>query len=297
MLTITVGSTIYNLSNGTLCYYVGQDGLGLVPPQRFRDSGPLQDGETDLGWRIPARVFSIFLDVPGDSATDIMSKRAELLRIFRPRTDPLTLTFTAPNCVGTRAIKADTTGGLQFASSQRQGFLERVQVTLSARNYTFYDPALVSVLFSLGAVTGAWEIPWAIPWPIGSAMLDSNEAIVYAGDAESYPVIYITGPITAPKIENLTTGKVLEFEAGITIAAGDVYTIDLSGSYKRVYKDGDVTDIRIHELTPESNLSTFALVPDEDGAATYINTIRVTGSGVTSLTSVLLTYYNRFVGI
>lgn len=297
MLTVTVGSTIYNLSDGSLCYYVGQDGLGLVPPQRFRDSGPLQDGETDLGWRTPARVFSLFLDVPGDSATDIMSKRSKLLRIFRPRTDPLTLTFTAPNCVGTRAIQADTIGGLQFATSQRQGFMERAQVTLSARNFTFYDPALVSVLFSLGTVTGAWEIPWAIPWPIGSATLDSEEDILYAGDAESYPVIYITGPITAPKVENLTTGKALEFEAGTVIAAGDVYTLDLSGSYKQVYKNSDVTDIRIHELTAVSNLSTFALVPDDGGAETYINTIRVRGTGVTSLTSVLLTYYTRFVGL
>ncbi len=296
-LNVTVGVTNYSLSNGVLSYYVGQDGLGLADLVRYRDSGPLQDGETDRGWRYGARVFSIFLDVPGESVTDIKARRAQLMRLFRPRLDPVTLTFSAPHCVGTRAIEADTVGGLQFASSHRKGFLERVQIQLSARRPTFYDPALVSVVFALTNTTGAWEIPWEIPWTIGEGDLDQTQAITYAGDAEAFPIIYLTGPITAAKIENQTTGKSLEFRSTVTIPAGTTYTIDLSGSYKRVYLNGDPTDNRIYELTDGSNLSTFALEPAEDGAETRANTLRVTGTGVSSLASVWVTYYTAFSGI
>lgn len=291
-LDAIVGGITYSLSDGTLCNYVGQDGLGMAPTHRMRERGPQQAGVTDLGYLLDERYFRVFLDVHGTSAADICNRRNTLLRILQGAADPVTLRFLRSNG-DYRSIDADYIDGLSFSSAARIGFVERAAVLMAAADPTFYDPAMVGVDFAL-APGGAWAIPWVIPWPIGAAAIDDIQAIVYSGSAPSHPIIYIGGPITNPVIENETTGERLDF-TGYSIVVGDTYTIDCRYGYKTVTDNAG--NSKIAELTEDSDLSTFHLAAAVDGTDSLTNTIRVTGINVTAVTNITMTYYQRYVGI
>lgn len=291
-LDAIVGGVTYSLSDGTLCYWVGQDGLGMAPVHRLRERGPNQHGETDRGFRLDPRRLRLFFDVMGEDSGDVYDKRTELLRILGPQDDPVTLRWRLDNG-DVRSLNADCVGDLSFPTTNRRGYLERAVVQMSAAEPSFYDPTLVSVSFSL-VVAGAWAIPWAIPWPIGAGTLDDTQDIVYTGSWRSYPIIYVTGPLTDARIENLTTGDVLDFN-GATIAAGDVYTIDCRYGYKTVVDSAG--DNKIGDLTDDDDLATFHIAAPMDGSASRTNTLQVTGTNATALTSVLVQYYRRYTGI
>lgn len=287
-----VGGVQYCLSDGTLCYWVGQDGLGMAPAHRLRERGPQQHGETDRGFLLDPRRFRLMFDVPGNDSGDVYDKRTDLIEILGPQQQPVTLRWMLNNGV-TRSLDADYVDDLNYPTASRHGYLERAVVSMSAADPSFYDPELVSVLFGLAA-GGAWEVPWEVPWPIGEADIDQTVAVAYAGNWESFPTFYVTGPITDLRIESLTTGDALDF-AGTTIAAGDVWTIDCRYGFKTVTDAAGGN--QIGALTDDDDLATFRLANAVDGSGSRVNAIRVTGSGATAATEILMTYYRRYKGI
>lgn len=288
---VIVGGETYSLKGGDLCYFVGQDGLGMSPLHRLSERGPQQHGESDNGFRLDPRIFRLFLDVPGESAQDIYDRRDDLLRILAPQNSP-TVRFTLDNG-DVRSIDAHVVGDLTFPSASRHGFLERAAVTMKAPDPTLYDPSVQGADFAL-SIGGAWAIPWEIPWEIGEGALDTTEDIAYTGSFDSYPVITVIGPITDLLIENLTTGDQLSF-SGVTIAAADAYIIDCRYGYKTV-EDNAGTN-KIADLADPDDLATFRLVAPVDGSSSRTNQIHVTGSGMTGATNITLSYYLRYVGI
>jgi len=286
-LTATVGGATTNLSDGTLCYYVAQDGLGMPNVRRQTEQGPMQHGETDVGFRLEARMFRLFFDVPGADAGDVYDRRTSLLELFAPSDDPIVLRWVLPNG-DTREIEAHARGGLAFPTSQRRGYVERAMVTLRAPDPRFYDPTGESEVFSLPAGGGSLTVPTPVPMPVGASTLDQTETISYAGNWEEYPWrIRIEGPITNPKVENLTTDEELEF-ASYAITTGQYIDIDCRHGYKTVVREDDSNIIA--ELSDDSDLGTFHL-------KTGNNDIRVTGTGAGATTQVLVQYYNRYIGI
>lgn len=67
-----------------------------------------------------------------------------------------------------------------------------------------------------------------------------------AGNAPSFPVVYVYGACTQPRIENVTTGKKLEFLAAYTINAGEYLVIDFAEG--TVYLNGDSTNSRYDKI-------------------------------------------------
>ncbi len=291
-LDAIVGGVSYRLDEGTVCYWVGQDGLGMAPAHRLRTRGPQQHGETDRGFLLDPRLFRLMFDVPGDDAGDVYDRRAALIRILGPQEAPVTLRWVLENGEQ-RAIDADWVGDLSFPTASRLGFMERAVVSMSAAEPSFYDPTELSTTFGLGQ-EGAWEVPWAMPWPIGVGEIGESEVIVYTGSWISFPVVTVTGPITDLRIENLTTGDVLDF-AGATIGTGEVWTIDTRYGAKTIVDAGGVN--QISSLTDEDDLATFHLAAAIDGSGSRDNEIEVTGDNVTSVTAINLAYFLRYKGI
>ena len=283
----TVGGVTTNLSNGDLCWFVGQDGLGLPALRRLQEQGPQQHGTTDVGFLLGPREFRLFFDVPGESAADVYDRRTDLLEIFNPSATPITLTFRPPNG-DIRAIDAHIVGGFAFSSAQRQGYIERVTAILNAPNPAFYDPTPGLLTVTLGLVAVGFEVAMPVPVMVGASVINHIDTIAYVGNWREYPYeIKIEGPITNPMITNDTTGEKLDF-TGYSLTAGQALYIDLRYGYKTITRE-DTTNA-IAALTEDSDLATWHLQPGN-------NQIHTTGTGASPATEITIAYYNRYIGI
>ena len=292
-LDIIVGGIVYSLDDGTYCQHLGHDGVGMMPSHRLRQRGPMQHGATDLGFRGDPRTVQLALLVEGTSMSNYWTRRATLLNLFKPASDPLKLRFTLDNG-DVRQLDCQYVGNMSLGSQEKMRYTHAVGVTLSAANPAFYDPTGKSVVFALGGGGAAFEVPMAIPLDIGASTLGQTVVIDYDGSWLAYPYrIRIVGPITDAIITNLATDEKLDFD-GIEIAAGVYYDVDCRYAHKTVVDDGDTN--KIADLTNDSDLATWHLAADPD-VADGLNGVRVTGSAVTAATQVYVQWFDRFVGI
>lgn len=272
---------------------VGDDGLGLADLHRLNERGPLQHGESDYGFRLDPRVFSLTILVECLNVEAYWEARRVLLSLFKPsRNNIIKLKYTLDGGLE-RTIEAHTINGLSLSLKDRSFDKHRDTVQLRAPDPTFYDPNAKTVTYGVGGGSGAFTIPMAIPLGVGSSTVNQTKAVVYGGDWLEYPVITVKGPISNPVITHVETGDVLDF-TGTTLLAADTYTIDLRYGKKTVVDQNGVNKLPV--LTDASDIATFALYPDPD-APGGVNTIKVTGSAATLATEIYLTYYDRFVGI
>lgn len=292
-LTATIGGATYTLHDTTSTLaWIGDDGWGMAPVRRITDRGPLQHGDSDIDFRLEPRMGMLKLLAQASDTSAHWTVRATLLRIFRPSTTPIVLTWGLDNGV-TRAIDVHFAGDLTFASDSRMGVNQTAVVQLRAADPTFYDPTVVSVPFNTGGGSGGFTVPVVVPVSVGVSTVNSTQVISYPGTWLSYPTVTIVGPITNPVVYNDSTGDKLDF-TGITITASNFYTIDCRPGRKTVtYTDGSN---KIADLTDDSDLQTFSIQPDPDVAGGN-NSIRVTGSGANASTAINVVYYVRYVGI
>ncbi|MFA6271165.1 MAG: hypothetical protein WC657_08230, partial [Candidatus Paceibacterota bacterium] len=228
-LSAIVNGTEYSLDNGTYCYWIGDDGLGMSPLHRLSERGPLQHGNTDRGYRLDPRQVRLILDVIETTRAEMFTSRSALLNIFKPGTSPIILKLELD--AGTYYLDCHYIGQAAMPSSERMGWNQTVVVDLVANDPTFYDADGSSYVFAIAAGGDTMEVPTAIPMTVGASVVNASEAITYAGTFLSYPVVRITGPITDCVITNNSTGEKLDF-TGVTIAAGDYYVIDCRYGYK-----------------------------------------------------------------
>lgn len=301
---LAAGQT-YDLNDGTEIALLTYD-LGLSPVRRLAQRSPLQEGDTDLGYRIDPRFVDLGWVLRGTSLTDYRNIRERFQEVWVPRDTSVVLTFTFEDRV--RALGVHLDGELNWAN--RVATIERVSGVFKASDPRLYDPSIQTVLFSLAGGSGGsgWPIDWPIPWPIGDDVLNLAVNILYAGGsrlgAPEYPRIRILGPIDNPVILQETTGEVIDFSAGAGLSLSgptEWVDIDLAGPDRRDAKtvrdqDGNSVD---QFLTPESDLATWHLAPAGEllpsgSWATGTNVVRVSGSGVTSQTLVTMNYYDRY---
>jgi phage-related protein len=279
-ITYTARSTTYTLSGldattGLTIQYLGDQGFGLAPMHRITTRGPLQDGDSDIYFRLDPRVLQLPLMVVNASSASPRYQhyeiREKLLQIFRPGDDAyITVTRTDGTTTKTRRINVKVLGGLAFDVDPNT-FHVRTVVQLRASDPTWYDPTTATLT-------------------INQANIGVNQTITNNGTWNEYPIITITGPITNPVVKHNLTIEELRF-TGLTIAAGTTYYIDLRYAYKTVYDGPNQTgNNQISKLDAASNLTTWTLLPGS-------NSIVVQGSGTTAATSATFTYSSRFTGI
>ena len=176
-----------------------------------------------------------------------------------------------------REIVAVYVGGLDMA---------QITTNLLKTVLTFHaaDPfwmATSPVVDTYVSGTPATFFPF-FPLILSSGDVFTDITVNNAGDVEAWPMWTVNGPGVNPSFENKTTGKKLELN--ITLVAGDYVVFDTRPGYKTVTrKDG-------------SNLfgslsSTSSLWP----LAVGNNSIRIEFSSVTGASSVVLSYYPRYL--
>jgi hypothetical protein len=292
-VAILRGGTTYEFTDWIDWGLVGTFGFGMAPLHRLTERGPMQHGETDVGFRLDPATFGFTVGMKALSLSEQYTLRQTMLRAFAPTTAPLQVRVTLPDGE-LRQRDAYLIDGLSFESGNFSGFYGEIPVRLVAPDPVWYDPAGDAANFALGGSAGTGGVvPEPVPTFVGASVLNASTTVTYTGTWLEYPRITITGPITDAVITNNTTGDKLDF-TGTTIDAGDTYTIDLRYGYKTVTDSSDANVVG--DLTSDSDLATWHLAPDSE-AAGGVNSITVTGTSATTATAVTLTWLARYLGI
>lgn len=291
-ITAIVGTDEYDLADRQRYLWIDDEGLGMAPLHRIVERGPQQHGETDLGFRLDSRTIKVVIGLFGTDESDYWDARAELLSIFAPTDDPISLRFDLPNGAS-RQIDVYVAGDFSYGSKDRTRLAHKVGIMLKAPDPTFYDPTGLSMTYGLGGASAGFTVPMAVPTGIGATSINQTKTITYRGTWRDLPMIRIKGPITDPVIVNTTTDETLDF-TGTSISAGDWYDIDCSYGVKTV-TDSSGTN-RIDKLVNTNDLNTFHLAPAPE-APGGTNDIRVSGSGINDQSEIYIQYHHRYLGI
>ena len=267
-ITYTLNGT--DTTTGLLIRYLGDQGFGLAPLRRITTRGPLQDGDSDIDFRLEPRVLQIPLMVVNASATAPKYQhyeiREKLLSIFRPGDNAyITVTRSDGVTTKTRRINVRVLGGMSF-DVDPDNFHVRTVVQLRADDPTWYDPQNIDTFYD-------------------NANLNGTQVFPNLGNWDIFPLIMIERTITNPVITNVTTGQVISITAAIT---SGFYLIDLSYGKKTVVDNLGVN--RISTVSAASNLATWSIVPGN-------NTIAITGTVGDLNARGLFAYFPRFTGI
>lgn len=287
-----VKGTTYSLDDGTNFHMDGISGTGMMPVRRLEERGALQNGVTDRGYRLDPRLIIMSLYIKGASYSDVYTKRAALLNMFKPRDTEGILRFELDSTI--REIKGHYVGDiLGMDDTAATGFTKPVVVAIKCPDPTWYDPTLITINFAISLSGDLGEIPMTVPMLVGASVLNTTQVITYQGSYETYPIVRIIGPVTDAVITHQQTGYKLDFD-GVTIGAGEWIEVDTRYGQKSVIDNTGAN--RISALTKDSDLSLFSIVPSPEVFG-GINTINVTGESVSGATSVLVSYYRRYIGV
>jgi hypothetical protein len=273
---------------------LAEDNLGLPDVTRLTERGPLQNGDTDIGFRLEPRIIQVVVGVFTEDGDPIVywNLRRTLQRMLMPTSTPLRLRYTLPTGE-VRQIDVTYAGGLTWPSDERMLSAHRTAFALRAADPTFYDPDGISVVYEVGGGAGAWTIPWEIPWGIGSATVNSTQAVGNPGDWEAYPTITVVGPITNLIIRNTTINEKLDF-TGYAIASGTTITIDTRYGVKTIVDQNGTS--QIDKLSNDSDLATWRIAAHPE-APDGTNSIQVTGTNATSVTAIFLQFKPRYIAL
>jgi len=290
-LSAIVNGVTYSLDDGTYCYWVGDDGLGMAPLHRLSERGPLKHGDTDRGYRLDARMVRLVLAIVATTRASLFSKRSSLMGIFSPVNTKVILQMALD--AGTYRLDTHYVAQMAMPSSERLGWNQTVVVDLKANDPTWYKSTGDSYSFSVGAGADLMEVPTVIPMSVGGTTVSATVPVTYSGNFPAYPRIRINGPIVSCVITNNSTGEKLDF-TGTTISAGTYYDIDCRYGHKTIVDNSGTN--RISNLTSDSDLSTWSLVP----APTVlggVNSITAFGLSANQDTSVDINWTERYLGV
>jgi len=289
--TLLRGVSMLDISDLVKYHIATFDGLGMPPVRRLTQRGPLQHGDTDVGYRLDPRYIRISVAALASTNAAMHDRRAELIGFLRPGSDAISLRWTYADTSGTQTMQIDThyNGGLTMASDSLVRYAGRYAFELRAADPTFYDPDGVTINFPVSYAGTGGVVPTLIPMTVGSTSLNVTTTATLGGDNAwiVYPTFTIVGPVTDFKVVNNTTGEKLDF-TGNSIGGGSTWTIDTRYGYKTVLDQSAAN--QISKLTTDSNLATFHLEPG-------VNSLSVTGTGPSAATVVTMQYYPRFLGV
>ena len=184
-----------------------------------------------------------------------------------------------------REIEGVYAGGLDGDDSAGISTWQLAMLNLYCPEAYWRDVTATVVTFTSGTGVSTWFPYW--PYDLTPSAIFSEETITNTGQIETWPVWTITGPGSNPTVTNLTTGETLVL-SGLTLAAGDVVTIDTSerGSTAKTILDQNGVNLWPYATTAS------ALWPLEVGA----NEILVELDGATGASAVELSYRRRWAG-
>jgi len=287
------GGKTLEISDMVKYHVIEFDGLGMAPLHRIGQRGPMQDGVTDVGYRLDPRTILLSIMAYAATPAQFHDRRQELIEILKPgKTITLKWIFATSSGARTRCIDCHCTGGLSLPSSGmiQQAFNDVVQ--LYAPDPTFYDPELTTVLPTSLYSAAGFTVPTVVPTSFGVTSI--LETIVFnhsdPGAWDIYPVATIKGPYTNCQIANQGTidwpsGNGV-INSGIAIAAGKTITIDFRYGAKSFLDEAGASVLDKWA----GDKATFKIAPGE-------NSLRFFMAGIDSNTRIYLQFNKRYIGL
>lgn len=291
-IEVIVAGTTYELTDDDPFRVESVELWGMAPGHLLESRGAEQHGTTIEGFRLDPRDLELIIGFSGEDADLLTAKRA-LLSIFQRRTEALTMRFTLDD--GTvRDIDGHFLSGLTFVRDGKDHNAMRTPVVIHCGDPTFYDPSGESLTFELGGGSGSGVVPLVVPMAVGASTIDATTVVTYAGTWRSAPsLIRITGPITEFVLTNTTTGDVIAAKTGVSIAAGHYVDLDCRYGHATALLDGATNWIANLADANDLTVFHFAAAPEAAGGE---NSISLTGSGVTDVTNIQISYLDRYIG-
>ena len=264
------------------------DGIGIPPVQHVKQKSPRQDGATRVATILQERVVDVGFYYHSGTRDAYWENRFglyELLKMF----DDLVLRIILESGESYDidvAYLAETRKRLIPNSSL-------IALRLEAANPIFY--ATVASFLAVGVPPAADEFEFAITFPetFGSVAIDKDIPLTYEGSWKAYPQIDISGPITDPLIQNLTTDE--ELELSVAVPNGEVVRITLNPRGKSVWNI--TTDANwMQYLDDDADLATWHLeaAPTAVGG---VNDLHFEGTAGGPATAITLRWNDQFIGV
>jgi len=209
---------------GTGTGYLLQEAVGLDLPEirisdqvRPRDHGLI--GGTDF---LAGRVVELSFIVRGISNTDLEEKLDALASISGVGAAESPLVFRLPGRAKERInvrprrryFPINVAYGMRTAD---------VRLQFVATDPRIYENEITSVPLSLPATSGG--LGWPLGWPLGWGSASSGLfTVTNGGTFATRPTVTFIGPLTAPSIENVTTG--LKWACTFDLQSGDTLVVD-----------------------------------------------------------------------
>lgn len=266
------------------------DGFGMPDVRRLTQRGPLQNGDTDVGFRLDPRIMRLAVIAYAGSEQGIIDKRAALLGLLRPGNGGLILRWTYDGV--SKQIDCHYAGGMTLPSTDWRLRHHRAVFELRAADPTWYMTDSTTITWANDGGGSGFTFALPMPFTFGGSVINANQSVDLnnANAWETFPTIYIYGRINSPIITNQTTGDVLNF-TGNNVGVGEYVVIDLAYGAKTVNLiSGGVATNWVSKLTTSSDLATFSLQPGE-------NTVNLTGTNADSTTRVEMVYNERLIGV
>jgi hypothetical protein len=308
---ITPDGKVYSFHNGVDRFLMSFEGDGMPPIEYITQQGPLQHGETPIDYRLQKRVLQYVVRRNGCNRYDYWEHRAELINMLRPnRQTPTTL---APGHLRKRIgrmirqIDVFIEEGPVFAPRSTDDYDEygiTEALRFVAHDPIYYDPSMVTIAWA-GLAANHLVFPITLvpfvghPIDTGTDMMfgpnwfEDYLSLTYAGTWPAYPTIVITGPISGPIIQNVSTGKKIHLL--YNISGGETVTISLPYGNKTVMNQNGVN--LQGTLSDDSDLVDFAIEPDPTAANGVNYLLALGGAAIIGTTGVSIQYYTKYIGI
>lgn len=280
-------------------YLTEIDGIGLVKPNRYVRSGPQQHGQTLGQALMMPRVVTLGLLYKHDLDGELEADRETLQRMLNDLNHAIWLDVIYPSGISKR-LDVYYYDGLTGPRSGNDLYGEaKDAIQLVADTPIFYGPSPEIDAWPLGggdyyytSAEGLF-IPWLVPFGISASTILANSIIRYDGTWEEYPIWNIYGPASKVRLENVSTGEILQFTDDGFVEPNDVWTIDLRYGHKDVVNLAGLNKAEF--LTTDSDIATWHLAPHAE-VTQGRNALRLIASDCDENSKLEMTWYRRYNG-
>lgn len=276
--TNSQGESIY-ISNVAPFVLESIEGISNVNSIIQTEKSPYQDGATYIDTLLDSRLLTFVCQI----RSDIDVNRRKAIRILNPKLGTGVLTFTRNGISRTLDCVVDDNPNMVDAHEGRLSSMQRFSFTLEAHQLYWEDGEQT---WTLASFIGGLALPFSFPLTfgnVGSKLTVNNE-----GDTVSPLFIDLMGPLTNPKITNVTTGEFIE----IVQIIPDGYSLEINTEKGKksvvIVSDTGVRSNGFHYIDPDSTL--FGLAIGE-------NELEYTADYKPNDNAVIIYYKNRYIGV
>lgn len=259
----------------------GLDGVGI---REATTPAADSDGEVLGPTRLEARLLAIEVQIIGRDRLDLAYREQALRQAFA-RTDGLWPLRVENRWPGAPALEAMVRVSQPWRCGARTGRPNRVsqgQVVLKAPDPVLYETTWRTATAYPPPSDGGIEFPVEFPVEFGGSAY-GGATITAGGDAVTWPLLTIYGPITDPVVANFTTGQ----EVALVGSINSGNTLHIDPRRRLAYLNDDPT-ASVYHWTDGARTSWWGLIPGP-------NAIGITGDDTTDETRLGLTWRDAWL--